>query len=260
MAPPPAYVRFDVRGQHHLTHHTTIMNYPDSLFADLIEENPNFSSGERIKIDRDPKHFETILNLMRVQKLIYAGHLDNSELNELLQELKYYRLTSLESMVSKLIKPLHQKPPTSAPRVMIDHSKVIQNIERPTLAVSSQTVKWFSKYGDISTFLSVFDHRYYDVIILTPFSGQPLEPTDDDDLPPHKMTKGGSCYVRLGLYVPKKLEPVLVMHSKLWCVHEFIAVLYKYLIKIDAYIQCLNGSDLAKISAENLQDKLEDAF
>lgn len=239
-----SFIRFDVRGQHHLTHSTTIMKFPGSRFTHLLE-NTCSSSKDRIEIDRDPKHFETILNLMRTQKITYAASLSDEELSELLEELKYYLLSSLEHLVSELIRPQPPKRAWSTTRIINNYKRHIDNIRRPTLIISSQTIDELNYYSNgtmrTSTFLSAFDNRYYDVLILADPSEEKrfvtssyLERIDRDSNAPGPARLLG--LLRLCLYIPKKEAPDLVIQKYFRDPYDFTDKLYKSLTLIDLYL------------------------
>jgi hypothetical protein len=69
------YVRFDVGHYLHVCHRNTIEKYPNSSLINYIK--PEFdkrkSEADYIIMDRDGKHFGTILNFMRDSRSVHLA-------------------------------------------------------------------------------------------------------------------------------------------------------------------------------------------
>lgn len=91
------YVRFDVGHYLYVCHRTTIDKYPESVLARHI--SPEFdtrkSGDDYIVIDRDGKHFGSILNYMRDDRSLDLDEWSDSNLTDLMREADFYCLTQL---------------------------------------------------------------------------------------------------------------------------------------------------------------------
>lgn len=85
----------------HVVSEDTLNRYPDSYFAKLLSEDfaDHKSKTDIIFIDRDGKHFASILNHLRGS--LNLENLTRRELDELFLEADYYCLTELQAMISK---------------------------------------------------------------------------------------------------------------------------------------------------------------
>lgn len=91
------YVRFDVGHYLYVCHRDTIMKFENSALAKYV--SPQFdkrkSESDYIVIDRDGKHFGSILNYMRDPTSLDLSHWSDSNLTDLMREADYYCLNSL---------------------------------------------------------------------------------------------------------------------------------------------------------------------
>lgn len=91
------YVRFDVGHYLYVCHKNTILKYENSVLAKYIA--PHFdrrtSEMDYITIDRDGKHFGSILNFMRDPTSLDLCAFNSSDLTDLMREADFYCLTEL---------------------------------------------------------------------------------------------------------------------------------------------------------------------
>lgn len=91
------YVRFDVGHHLYLCHRETVMKFQDSVLSKYVA--PQFdtrkSELDYIIIDRDGKHFGSILNYMRDKTSLDLDHWTESDLTDLMREADFYCLTDL---------------------------------------------------------------------------------------------------------------------------------------------------------------------
>ena len=103
-------ITLEIGGEKFRTQVGTLAKHPDSLFPRLLktlkERSPGKSNGT-IFIDRDSKHFRFILNFMRQGEEVMRGTVMNSRnvdeyvLNEIIAEVRYYKLPELERLVER---------------------------------------------------------------------------------------------------------------------------------------------------------------
>lgn len=97
------YVRFDVGNYLHVCHRNTIEKFGDSVLAKYI--SPNFdrrnSESEFIVIDRDGKHFSSILNYMRDQGSLNFNNLSENDVIDIKREADFYCLESLVELCQR---------------------------------------------------------------------------------------------------------------------------------------------------------------
>lgn len=102
------YVRFDVGHYLHVCHKTTIEKYPNSSFINYIK--PEFdkrkSGLDYIVIDRDGKHFGTILNFMRDERSLRLSNWTRHDITDLMTEADYYCLTELVELCDQQLTEL----------------------------------------------------------------------------------------------------------------------------------------------------------
>ena len=91
------YVRFDVGHYLYVCHKNTIDKFPSSVLAKYV--SPEFDKRQNgmdyIVIDRDGKHFGSILNYMRDQTSLDLSGWDDNDLTDLMREADFYCLTDL---------------------------------------------------------------------------------------------------------------------------------------------------------------------
>ena len=107
-------VTVEVGGEKFRTELSTLTKCKDSLFPDLVRALERRQEPERdgrskrdpyIFIDRDSKHFRFILNYLRQGEQVLRGaalkKADKEDLQDVLFEVQYYRLTNLERLVRR---------------------------------------------------------------------------------------------------------------------------------------------------------------
>lgn len=92
------YVRLDVGHYLYTCHSNTLKKYPDSFLAKLV--SPEFdkrkTNQEYIIVDRDGKHFGTILNYLRDQDSLDLSNFSDVEIGQISREADFYGLTQLK--------------------------------------------------------------------------------------------------------------------------------------------------------------------
>lgn len=105
------YVRFDVGHYLHVCHRNTIEKFPNSSLVNYIK--PEFdqrqSEFDYIVIDRDGKHFGTILNFMRDQCSLHLNDWTRDDITDLMTEADYYCLTELVELCDQQLSKLDDK-------------------------------------------------------------------------------------------------------------------------------------------------------
>ena len=105
-------ITVEVGGDKFRTQVQTLVQYEGSIFPDLLralqEHSPRkgqHNSNPTIFIDRDGKHFKFILNFMRQGEEVMRGsalrNADEYILNEMLSEVRYYKLSDLERLLER---------------------------------------------------------------------------------------------------------------------------------------------------------------
>ena len=107
-------VTVEVGGEKFRTELSTLTKCKDSLFPDLVralerrqetERDGRLKRDPHIFIDRDSRHFRFILNYLRQGEQVMRGgalkKADRDDLQDVLFEVQYYRLTDLERLVRR---------------------------------------------------------------------------------------------------------------------------------------------------------------
>ena len=103
-------ITIEVGGEKFKTNSKTLARHPDSIFPEIIRiaqqaSPPHKSRCDYIFIDRDSKHFRFILNFMRQGEEVMRGtalrNADHYVLNEMLCEVRYYKLKHLELLLQR---------------------------------------------------------------------------------------------------------------------------------------------------------------
>lgn len=107
-------VTVEVGGERFRTELSTLTKCKDSLFPDLVralerrqetERDGRLKRDPHIFIDRDSRHFRFILNYLRQGEQVMRGaalkKADRDDLQDVLFEVQYYRLTDLERLVRR---------------------------------------------------------------------------------------------------------------------------------------------------------------
>jgi hypothetical protein len=176
------YVRFEVGDSFHMCHKDTIMKYPRSLLASLLHESKDTreSGLDYIKINRDGKHFATILNLMRHEDVLYVQGYGPDHLKELNSELDYYKLHELEDFLRRSWLTRSSDSRICLKLVMDNHSSFLEDIERPLVVMGLSVIQRLISLDylgtNISELFDTFDHSKYDVCL---FANHPICSEDD---------------------------------------------------------------------------------
>jgi len=89
-------IKLNVSGSLFVTSYTTLTSIPGTYFSDMfqgITQAVPDDNGEFF-IDRNPKYFEEILDYLRKGSIV-VDDLPLQELEELMEELKFYKLNEL---------------------------------------------------------------------------------------------------------------------------------------------------------------------
>jgi hypothetical protein len=198
------YVRFEVGDTFHMCHRETILKYPASLLAFMIDKSTRTSGHDYLTIERDGKYFATILNLMRYQNPIYAHGYTSEELRDLIEELSYYNLPELGELVSSLLRFKGHHIITT---IYLDHDRKLNDIIRPTVIINGRMIqKVVSTLGIEAPYIfnllknesydalvfeksfqfeykSLGDTNYLSIFLFMPPASKNSDDDDDDDEP-----------------------------------------------------------------------------
>jgi len=160
------YIRLDVGSTLHLCHRDTLMKFPDSLLAKCV--SPEFdkrkSDRDFIIVDRDGKHFGTILGYMRDPKSLNLSSWEISDLEELRSELDYYGLTEPLQIVEQEIiyrESKYELNPASTISILTTIGQVenvLQNTNKQTVLMSMSLLREL-RDTDIKRITDSFDHK-----------------------------------------------------------------------------------------------------
>lgn len=98
------FIILEVGGQHFETTPATLLSYPNCTLAYTFSRAAEFNPNRKVlRIDRNPKHFEKILDFMRLKEesLLWMQEpsLSSVELKEVKAEAVYYKLPHLVRMI-----------------------------------------------------------------------------------------------------------------------------------------------------------------
>ena len=111
---PGAPLTLDIGGRLFRTTAQTLLSCPPSFFTAALS-HPTFRTHAALFVDRDPTQFRHVLNFLRdgrVPRSLTAG-----ELEELLQESRFYALTALTDALDKAIADLGRRRAARQERV-----------------------------------------------------------------------------------------------------------------------------------------------
>lgn len=180
------YVRFDVGHYLYVCHKSTIEKFQDSALAKYVapEFDRRQSGMDYIVIDRDGKHFGTILNYMRDQSSLSLNDWNENDLTDLMREADFYCLTDLvelcerqfesrESNKRKQEEGSHEArersfniPPNSKLEVVFGHlvmKALLASSKKQTLVISYQNMRKFHIDSWIEELVKLCDHGKFNV-------------------------------------------------------------------------------------------------
>lgn len=152
----PRLCRLFVGNGLHVVSEDTLRTYPDSYFAKLLSENfgDHKSKADIIFIDRDGKHFASILNHLRDS--LNLKNFTRFDLDELHVEADYYCLTKLQDMIGEELECRESQcyyiQPTDVHMLHRDHDRMIGFIKQRNrltyiIFVETQMHPEFIKYS-----------------------------------------------------------------------------------------------------------------
>ena len=155
-------VTVEVGGEKFRTELSTLTKCKDSLFPDLVRALERRQETERqhdgrpkrdphIFIDRDSRHFRFILNYLRQGEQVMRGgalkKLDRDDLQDVLFEVQYYRLTDLERLVRR--KMVSLKRPLDFKQLM-DEAHCFTKLSTASRPQSPQAAQDAKKYNYVT--------------------------------------------------------------------------------------------------------------
>jgi len=165
------YVRLDVGSTLHLCHRDTLTKFPHSTLAKLMSSQIDRRESEYdfIVIDRDGKHFATILNYLRDPCLLDLRHWHATALTELKGEANFYELTELleavEQRLELLVSQDYKVPNEFQFTTLLrseDVERFLDQTKRPTFLVNS-SVMMETKRFDAAKLVQRIDHKRFNV-------------------------------------------------------------------------------------------------
>ena len=140
-------ITIDVGGEKFRTDLRTLARHPDSIFPKVARmvgqhQPPHKPRSENIFIDRDSKHFRFILNYMRQGEEVMRGtalrNKDKYDFEELLCEVRYYRLHGLQDLLKRHMIRMETKP-IKFQGLVIDNSFAATNQKIPNALMYATT-------------------------------------------------------------------------------------------------------------------------
>ena len=148
-------ITLEIGGEKFRTQVGTLLKYQDSIFPRLLRTLQEHSPGKRngtIFIDRDSKHFKFILNFMRQGEEVMRGTVMNSRnvdeyvLNEIVAEVRYYKLPELERLVERH-RICMKQPKYPDMNALVRHGYLTTTIP-PTMQRKEQPFKYMTSKPD----------------------------------------------------------------------------------------------------------------
>ena len=134
-------VTVEVGGDKFRTELSTLTKCQNSIFPDLVEAVKRKQESDRdgkmkrdpyIFIDRDPRHFRFILNYLRQGEQVMRGgalkKYDKDDIQDVLFEVQYYRLTDLERLLRRKRSALNRPRDFKS---LVDGADYFQKIPTP---------------------------------------------------------------------------------------------------------------------------------
>lgn len=174
------YVRFDVGHHLYVTHRDTIQKFKDSVLAKYIapEFDKRQSQNDYIVIDRDGKHFGSILNFMRDPSSLHLEDWTSNDLTDLMREADFYCLSELVELCDlelgsrKLTvdRESHTRPhvvPSNHKLEIIFGYEMIKNLlassAKSTIVISYQSMRKFQIDSWFAELIKLCDYNKYNV-------------------------------------------------------------------------------------------------
>ena len=148
-------VTVEVGGEKFRTELSTLTKCKDSLFPDLVralerrqetERDGRLKRDPHIFIDRDSRYFRFILNYLRQGEQVMRGgalkKVDRDDLQDILFEVQYYRLTDLERLVRR--KMVSLKKPVNFNQLMDEYFAKLSRASQPQSPQEAQDAANYS--------------------------------------------------------------------------------------------------------------------
>lgn len=186
------YVRFDVGHYLHVCHKSTVNKFADSVLAKLV--SPEFDNRESeldyIVIDRDGKHFATILNFMRDESSLNLTDWTDNDVTDLMREADFYGLTSLLELCEQQFKSRESQTrrdqeqanqqafvvPAEKRLEIIYGLDIMKEVlavsQRPVIVISYRSMRKFHIDSWIEELMKLCDHSKYKVYCFSSKSGE----------------------------------------------------------------------------------------
>lgn len=178
------YVRFDVGGYLYVCHKNTLLRFEDSVLAKYI--SPNFDKRttemDFITIDRDGKHFGSILNYMRDTSSLDLTTWSSNDLKDLLREADFYCLSELvelcdnefslrEMKIQEEKESVQREETYSVPagnklEIIFGYETIdqlLKSSEKPVIVVSYRSMRKFHIDAWIEELVKMSDHEKYKI-------------------------------------------------------------------------------------------------
>lgn len=172
------YVRFDVGHYLYVCHKNTLMRFEDSVLAKYI--SPSFdrrvSEMDYITIDRDGKHFGSIINYMRDTSSLDLTTWSQNDLTDLLREADFYCISTLVELCDTELSQREMKktqevkkfdvPSWSKLEIIYGYdtiSKLLQSSEKPVIVISYRSMRKFHIDSWFEELVKMSDHDRYKI-------------------------------------------------------------------------------------------------
>jgi len=195
------YIRFDVGHYLYVCHRNTLQKFQNSVLAKYV--SPDFdkrkSGSEYIVIDRDGKHFGSILNFMRDQSSLDLKQWNNNDLTDLMREADFYCLTELvelcehefeqrdilkrkQKMIDKdcvIKEQQYNIPPNCRIEIILGLQvgrELLSLTKKPTIVISHQNVRKYHIDSWIEELVRLCDHDKFNVYSFADRSQSDISP------------------------------------------------------------------------------------
>lgn len=179
------YVRFDVGHHLHICHKNTLEKYPNSTLAKYVapEFDERKSGQDYIIIDRDGKHFGSILNFMRDGSSINLDIWTDNDLTDLMREADFYCLGELVELCEqefvqrdniknkKILETTNTNSDYEVPANRRLETifglpimrELLQSTNKPTIIISHQNTRKFHIDAWFEELVKLCDHNKFNV-------------------------------------------------------------------------------------------------
>lgn len=173
------YVRFDVGHYLAVCHKSTLLKYENSVLAKFVQ--PEFdrrnSGSDYITIDRDGKHFGSILNFMRDNTSLDLSQWSDQDLADLMREADFYCLTELVELCesefelrdrdrNKCDTSEYIVPPSDKLEIVLGLEagrELLKSIQRKAFVISYYNIRKYNIDHWIEQLVKVCNHKKYHV-------------------------------------------------------------------------------------------------